>query len=231
MSQFVDTNIREDTAAGTLTIHARVKTPAALAVAGVGDLDIGTIEVAALASGDKVPVRLRSANGTVKMIAAGQITKGNTVYAAAAGKVSTTVNLFPIGIAMETVSANNDVVEVLRGLSFGVPLRTAEDHTASDTLTVAESGSIHTTVGSSGDVILTLPAATVGLEYFFYVGEAETLKIDPDGSETISGPADGVPGTTGQYITTNVEGESVHIMCTEAGHWAVMGFTGTWALG
>lgn len=228
MSQFVETPVRKFTAGGALTIYSRVKTPGALAVAGVGDPDLGTIEVAALASGDVVPVRLRSATGTVKMIAAGAITKGNVVYAAASGKVSTSVNLYPVGIALETVTANNDIVEVLRGVWFGAIPRSIEAHTAGDTLTAAESGSVHTTVGATGEVILVLPAATVGLEFFFYVGAAQDLKIDPDGSETISLPSTGVPGAGGKYLLADLAGETVHLMCAVAGSWACMGYTGTW---
>lgn len=107
-------------------------------------------------------------------------------------------------------------------------LRDVEAHTTDDTLTVAESGSVHTSVGAGGAVVLTLPAAVVGLEYFFYVGAAQELRIDPNASETISLPSDGVPGAGGAYLTANAIGESVHLLCAVAGSWSVMGFTGTW---
>lgn len=112
------------------------------------------------------------------------------------------------------------------GLS-GSP-RGAQHHTASDTLKKGESGTIHTTVGASGTVVLTLPPATLGLEFFFYVGEAQALQIEPASGEFISLPSTGVPEAANDYITADLEGESVHLMCCEAGKWAVMGFTGTW---
>jgi hypothetical protein len=228
MSQFVETNTRKFTAGGAVAIYLRVKTPGALAAAGATDIELGTMEAAAFSSGDRVSVRMHSATGTAKMIAAAAITKGVLVYGAAGGKVSSTANVNPIGRALIAATANNDIVEVLRHpVNFPV-LRTAEAHTADDTLGVAESGSIHTTFGATGTVVLTLPAAVVGLEYFFQVGAAEVLQIEPDTGETISLPSTGVAEAADDYITATIAGETVHLMCCEAGTWAVFGFTGTW---
>lgn len=110
----------------------------------------------------------------------------------------------------------------------GRGLVSVEAHTADDTLTVEENGTCHTTVGASGAVVFTMPAAVVGLHYYFYVGAAQELRIDPAGTETISLPSTGVPGAAGAYLTANAIGESVHLMCCVAGSWACMGFTGTW---
>lgn len=107
-------------------------------------------------------------------------------------------------------------------------MRTVEAHTAGDTLTVTESGSAHTTAGASGTVTFVMPAAVVGLEYFFKVGAAFELRIDPNGSETIALPSTGVQGAAGKYLTANAAGETVHILCSTAGAWDVYGFTGTW---
>ena len=106
--------------------------------------------------------------------------------------------------------------------------KVVEAHTTDDTLTVAESGSIHTTVGAAGTVVFTLPAAVTGLEYFFKVGAAQELRIDPDGSETIALPSTGVQGAAGKYLTANAAGETVHIISDADGTWSVYGFTGTW---
>jgi hypothetical protein len=103
-----------------------------------------------------------------------------------------------------------------------------EAHTAGDTLTVNENGTGHTNTGASGAITIVLPAATVGLRYFFYVNAAQELRIDPDGTETISLPSNGVPGAAGKYLTANAVGESVYLVCAVAGSWAVFGYTGTW---
>lgn len=229
MSQYVQAPTKAFSASGAIAIHLRVKTPTSLATAGADDVEIGTMEEAALAAGDVVSVRLRSAEGTCKMVAAEAISAGARVYGAAGGKVKDTANGNFIGIALDAAAADGDVIEVLRvpQVSQGSQL-TVEAHTADDTLTTAESGSVHTTYGAAGTVVLSLPAATVGLNYMFVVGAAQELRIDPNGSETISLPSTGVAGAAGKYLTANAAGESVNLVCAYAGTWAVMGFTGTW---
>jgi hypothetical protein len=100
--------------------------------------------------------------------------------------------------------------------------------TANYTVTTNENGTGFTTTGAGAAVTFAMPAATVGLHYYFYVNAVQELRIDPNGTETISLPSSGVPGAAGKYLTANAVGESVHLMCAVAGTWAVMGFTGTW---
>jgi len=115
MAQHFETNCRPDIAAGALTQYVRVKTPGALAVAGISDIDIGTVEQPAFAAGDVVPVRLRTAAGTCKMVAAAAITANAVVYTAASGKISSaSTGAVAIGIALTAASADGDIVEVLR---------------------------------------------------------------------------------------------------------------------
>jgi len=96
------------------------------------------------------------------------------------------------------------------------------------TVLASESGKTFSTDGAAGAVVFALPAATPGLKYDFYVGAAQELRIDPNGSEQISLPSTGVPGAAGKYLTANAVGETVSLKCVEAGVWAVFGFTGTW---
>ena len=230
MSQYVETPTKAFVCGGAIAQFLRVKTPAALAAAGATDVEIGTIEeAAAFAAGDVRAVRLRTADGTCKMVAAGAFAIGATLYGAAGGMVDDVNNGNRIGIALEAATAPGDVVEVLRSPgAYALGVRSVEAHTADDTLTAAESGSVHTTVGASGLVTFTLPPATLGLEYFFRVGAAQTLRIDPDGTETIALPSSGVQESAGEYICANADGETVHIGCDVAGEWSVYGYTGTW---
>jgi hypothetical protein len=112
MSQFFESPVRPDTAAGAVAKYLRVKTPGAIAAAGALDQSIGTMDRDCLAAGP-CSIRLKTAQGTRKMVAAAAITAGNPVYGAASGKVSSVANGNIEGIALETVTANNDVIEVL----------------------------------------------------------------------------------------------------------------------
>ena len=103
-----------------------------------------------------------------------------------------------------------------------------EAHTANDTLTTAENGTCHTNDGASGAITLTLPPAVKGLRYHFSVEVAQQLRIDPDGTETISLPSSGVPGAAGKYLVADAIGETVHLACFKNGSWRVVGYTGTW---
>jgi len=100
--------------------------------------------------------------------------------------------------------------------------------TANYTVLAAESGSGFTNVGASGAITFALPAAVVGLNYYFAVGAAQELRIDPNGTETISLPSTGVPSAAGAYIVADAIGETVRIVCATTGSWRVFGFTGTW---
>jgi len=113
MSQYVHAPIRQFTAAATRAAHLRVySNSGTLATAGASNMSIGVQEIESLATTDVVPVRLRTAEGTVKMTAAGAISAGNPVYAAAGGKVASSGTIVE-GIALEAATANDDIIEVM----------------------------------------------------------------------------------------------------------------------
>jgi len=122
MSQFFESPTRPDTAAGAIAQHLRVKTTGALVVATATDVELGTMDTPATAAGPAT-VRLRTAEGTRKMVALTAITKNNPVYAAAGGKVAATGSVF-VGTAMEAATADNDVIEVLPGPNTDVAAST-----------------------------------------------------------------------------------------------------------
>lgn len=101
-------------------------------------------------------------------------------------------------------------------------------HTASFSLTAQDSGTVHSNKGAAAAIVASLPAAVVGLHFRFYVGAAQELRIDPSGTETISLPSSGVAGAAGKYLVADAIGETVHLICCEAGTWSVFGYTGTW---
>ena len=122
MSQFFESPTRPDTAAGAIAQHLRVKTTGALVVATATDVELGTMDTPATAAGPAT-VRLRTAEGTRKMVALTAITKNDPVYAAAGGKVAATGSVF-VGTAMEAAAADNDVIEVLPGPNTDVAAST-----------------------------------------------------------------------------------------------------------
>lgn len=139
MAQYVDTLTKTFIAGGALAQHVRVKlTSGKLAAAGVADDWIGTTTTEAFADGDAVAVRLRGV--TSKHTAAGAITTGAKVYAAASGKVDDAITTELVGIALPLNSessttcagADGDICEVLT-LSGGQSYRIARgQHTTVD---------------------------------------------------------------------------------------------------
>lgn len=103
-----------------------------------------------------------------------------------------------------------------------------EDHTAGDTLTAAESGTAHTNKGAGAAIVLALPVSTKGMRFTFSVGAAQELRIDPNGTEKVSLPSTGVPGAAGKYLTADAIGETISLVCFEAGIWGCVGYAGTW---
>ena len=122
MSQFFETPTRPDLAAGALAQHLRVKTSGALVVATASDVELGTMDTPATAAGP-CTVRLRTAQGTRKMVASEAISKNAPAYAAAGGKIAATGSVY-VGTALEAAGANNDVIEVLPGPNTDVAAST-----------------------------------------------------------------------------------------------------------
>jgi len=100
--------------------------------------------------------------------------------------------------------------------------------TANYAVTANDSGSGFTNAAAAGAITFALPVAVMGLNYRFSVEAAQELRVDPNGTETISLPSDGIPGAAGKFLTANAIGETVHIVCAAAGSWRCYGYTGTW---
>ena len=133
-------------------------------------------------------------------------------------------------------------VKVYRELQFKAGAKSVgerkvlEAHTASDTLTFEESGSIHTNLGATAAVVLSLPqtgadgavTGLAGVYYEFIVEAAYELRVDPGAAGAIW--LDGTKGTDDYYITADDECESVLLVADGAGDWIAAHRVGTWAL-
>jgi hypothetical protein len=99
--------------------------------------------------------------------------------------------------------------------------------TANYTVTASDIGTTFTNAGAAGAITFALPAATVGLWYRFVVKAAQELRLDPNGTETISLPT-GVQQAAGKYIGADAVGERISIECVAAGVWETHEAVGTW---
>lgn len=115
-----------------------------------------------------------------------------------------------------------------------IPLKkrkvTVEAHTASDTLTATETGSVHTNYGATGDIVLTLPSAEAGLEFEFKVMAAYKITVTAASGDTIRLGTSSATSTGGS-VWADAVGESVRLTALDATQWVTTGGTaavGTW---
>jgi hypothetical protein len=100
-----------------------------------------------------------------------------------------------------------------------------EPHIISSTLTVSESGSVHTNLGAAMPIILTLPEDTPeGTVFTFAVQAAYEIRIDP-GSAAIR---DDSGQTAGKYKYADAIGECITLVADENGDWVTISKNGTW---
>ncbi len=109
------------------------------------------------------------------------------------------------------------------GSSAGI---TVESHTVDDTLTQGESGSIHSNLGATGAVKLTLPgSADEGTKFTFCVQANYQLRIDP-GTAAIR---DDSGYTADKYKWADAIGESITLAADENGDWMTVAKVGVWS--
>lgn len=154
MSQFVNTPTRTFEAGAAIGQYIRVKLVAGvLQVAAAADYGIGVTEEEAFAAGQKIAVRLWSAQGTMKMKAGAAITAGAEVRPAASGKIDDAGTTPPLGIAFEAASGDGSIIEV-------VPLRFSSA-VAADSVVEASADHENTTTEAAFDKSIPIAANSV----------------------------------------------------------------------
>lgn len=117
MGQMVEGNTKSFLNGGTAIARGiRVKLSSGkLTAAGIGDRELGVM-TARCEADEHGSVYLRTAAGTVQMVASKSITSGAAVYTAANGKVSDAqgTGAFAVGQALEAASGDGSIIEVLR---------------------------------------------------------------------------------------------------------------------
>lgn len=138
-----------------------------------------------------------------------------------------------IRLAIVTTSGGDivSITDCRQGHNFVMPYgaggikQTIEAHTSSDTLTAAESGSIHTNLGATGTVTLTLPAsAPAGTEFTFAVQAGQELRVDP-GTSAIR---DDSGQTADKYKKADTTGACLKVAADANGNWVTAAKYGTW---
>lgn len=138
-----------------------------------------------------------------------------------------------VRLAVVTTSDGDidSIVDSRQGHNVSIPYEAGgvkkpiEAHTADDTLTAVESGSIHSNLGATGAVTLTLPAsAAAGTLFTFAVQAAQELRIDP-GTATIRADSGQTPD---KYKSADAIGECITLVADANGDWATIAKNGTW---
>jgi hypothetical protein len=125
----------------------------------------------------------------------------------------------------------DSITDCRTGHSFVVPhgaggtKKSIEAHTGDDTLSGSESGSIHSNLGATEVVTLTLPAsASAGTTFTFAVQESQELCIDP-GTAAIR---DDSGQTADKYKSANTIGAALTVVADSNGDWVTIAKNGTW---
>jgi hypothetical protein len=126
----------------------------------------------------------------------------------------------------------DSITDCRLGHSFTIPYgaggvtKTIEAHTDDDALTTAESGSVHSNLGATGTITLSLPAsASAGTAFIFAVQAVQELRVDP-GSAIIR---DDSGQTADKYKSASVIGASLSLVADSNGDWVTIAKNGTWA--
>ena len=137
------------------------------------------------------------------------------------------------GIQNSRLNLYQDVV-VTAGKTLAGQSLVVEAHTENDTLTLAESGSVHTNLGDAGAQTIKLPAsATVGTYFIFalQVAQAVNVEIGESGGKFYQAGVITTDDTGNDLIiTADDEGESITLMSDGAAGWFVIAEAGTWTV-
>jgi hypothetical protein len=138
-----------------------------------------------------------------------------------------------IRLAIVSTSASDidSITDCRTGHNFVVPhgaggaKKNIEAHTCDDTLSESESGSVHSNLGATGVVTLTLPAsASAGTTFTFAVQAAQDLRIEP-GAAAIR---DDSGQAADKYKSANTIGAAITMSADSNGDWATIAKNGTW---
>ena len=134
-------------------------------------------------------------------------------------------------LEVETRGIIRDISLSAQGFTYKVEMESGLMNIANyTTATVAVTteqckGWVLTNAGAGADVHFDLPAATVGMRIRLYNLAAQTITVDPNGTERIAVMTD----TAGDYVRSDgVIGSCLELVCMVAGYWHMMDVVGVW---
>lgn len=95
-------------------------------------------------------------------------------------------------------------------------------------ITSTESGTVFTNEGTTAQNYHTLPTATAGLTYTFYVDDADGIRVTANAGDIIQ--INGVASTTAGYCESLTIGSSITLLAINATDWVATSSVGTWNL-
>jgi len=123
------------------------------------------------------------------------------------------------------------IEDARRGYNFVVPYgaggvkRTIEAHAGDDVLEQFESGSVHTNLGATGTVTLTLPSSSsAGTQFLFSVQAGQELRVDPGSATILDDSGQG----SGKYKSASAVGSCLGVVSDSDGNWVTASKHGTW---
>lgn len=146
-----------------------------ISAAGASDIGIGVTQEAIAASGTGT-VKLYSASGTFQCQAAGPVTRGAALYAAAAGEIDDS-GTYTLGmVALEAATAQGDIIETAKTNGTGTA---AYPYASGDVGTLAAAGNSQATsgvvvksvsfvTGADDATGVVLPTVSAGLVYVIH---------------------------------------------------------------
>jgi hypothetical protein len=137
-----------------------------------------------------------------------------------------------LGVVTTSGGDIESITDCRVGHNFVVPYeaggvkKAIEAHTSDDALVAAESGSVHTNLGATGTVKLTLPgSAAAGTVFTFAVQAAQELQVDP-GTAAIR---DDSGQTADKYKSASAIGACLCLAADSNGDWVTIAKNGTWS--
>lgn len=131
---------------------------------------------------------------------------------------------------LSLVRAGTNTLRVGRGTSSGIGFvtmgRLVTAQTSNYTVVANDSNTFFTNAGATGTVVFTLPTASAGLTYTFYIDATQTLQVTAGASTTIRSGSS-VTSSAGN-VSASTQGNVIRIVAISSTQWVAESITGTW---